>query len=162
MQKQKTLLHILIQTLCTKSFTEPTPLLCPFHMRRQLRNLLRGYWQRPSPASALSQPQPETAQNTKTQLFSHVFSLPPYPITHYPLLITHLSLPISPNTAIKFLLFLGSLPGIYNVCRTALRVAPCDVATIAARELCRKAFSFLIPRLAAHAFQQKRLVAAYL
>ena len=59
----KTLLHILIQTLCTKSFMEPTPLLCPFHMRRQLRNLLRGYWQRPSPASAL----PPSRNRTKRQ-----------------------------------------------------------------------------------------------
>ena len=60
-----------------------------------------------SPLPATSTP---NRTNTKTQLFSHVFSLPPYPITHYPLLITHLSLPISPNTAIKFPLFLGSRP----------------------------------------------------
>ena len=78
----------------------------------------------PLPATVLSQPQPETAQTPKRT----VFSLPPSPITHlsllishypspithlsllishYPSPITHLSLPISPNTAIKFSLFQG-------------------------------------------------------
>jgi hypothetical protein len=36
--------------------------------------------------------------NAKIKLFSHVFSLPPYPITHYSLLISHYPYPQIPQS----------------------------------------------------------------
>jgi hypothetical protein len=54
-------------------------------------------------------PKPHKRQNQA--ILTCLFSAP---ISHYPLLITHLSLPISPNTAIKFPLFLGSRPRCFS------------------------------------------------